>query len=423
MRPILASLGALTLLAAAGGCSSAGEREESRLRLFNRIALLFERYNAALGTQDEVLPAAIGAEISRLVDEHFDEVSEGLAGGDPRQQGDAAFALGFSKKREAADLLLKAVRLPTPEVRANAAASLGLLGQDGVPSEAFLDLLKDPEPAVRQAALFGLRPLLSQGRDRGLLDAIHAKLSDPVMDVRNEALILLRKLKKKESIPLILERSVRDADSLVRANAAAAMGAMGPAAMEATPALIEMLRDDVPKVVESAWVALKAIHSKDLDRSYGSWRGWYDEEMQHVYVCPDHKDVCSPMPGECPRCQGRLDRIPRETYRKTRVSADAYACPDHPEVLTSTPGKCGRPGCGRDLVARKPEPSLYACPAHPEVQTFTPGFCGKPGCGKELVLQKSAPTVFVCPQHPEVVTTTPGKCGREGCGKDLVPRK
>jgi HEAT repeat protein len=423
MRRISVSLGAAALLAGAAACSSADEREENRLRLFSRIALLFERYNAALASQDEVKPLSVGAEISRLVDTNIDAMAEALAGEDVHRQSDAAFALGFSRKREAVALLAKAVRSPTAPVRANAIASLGMVAPDDYPMTPFLELLRDPEPVVRQATLFGLRPLVSEGRDRGMLEAILEKLDDPVMDVRNEALILLRKMKKKESIPAIVGKSIKDADPLVRANAAAALGAMGKSAMEVTPELIEMLRDDVHKVVESAWVALKAIHSRDLDRSYGSWRGWYDDETQHLYICLDHRDYTMLVPGECGRCQSKLDRVPREVYRKYKPSAEAFTCPDHPEVLTSTTGKCGRAGCGKDLIPRKPPAALYTCPAHPEVITTTPSQCGKPDCGKTLVPRAPDPVVYACPAHPEVETTTPGRCGKSGCGKDLEPKK
>jgi len=209
----------------------------------------------------------------------------------------------------------------------------------------------------------------------------------------------------------------------VRANAAATLGAMGAKAQDATPVLIEMLRDDVPKVVESAWVALKAIHQKDFDRSYGSWRGWYDEEAQHLYTCLDHKEVSQNSPGECPKCKAKLERLPIETIRKSRAPEGPFACPDHHEVLTSTPGKCGRPGCGRELLYRRPEPVFYVCPDHPEVVTATPSRCGKPDCGKELVPREAGLKVYSCPTHPEVQTATPGKCGKSGCGKDLAPNK
>ncbi len=391
MNRSLAALGPLALpalLAWAAGCGGIGEREESQLRLFNRIAYCFERYNAALDEQDDALKVPIGRELARLADGRFEDVAAGLASEDARRQSLAAFALGFSKNSVAAGLLARAAGNPIPAVRANAAAALGMLAVEDVPTKPLVDLLKDPEPQVRQAALFGLCSMLSETRDRGLLETVHGMLGDPAMDVRNEALIVLRKLRRKESVPVILGKPVKDADPLVRSNAAAALGAIGRDAADATPALIEMLRDDVPKAVESAWVALKAIHQKDLDRSYGGWRGWYDDEVQNVYVCPDHKDVSQAVPGECPQCKAKLDRMPRDAARKSKAPEGPFACPDHPEVMTSTPGKCGRTACGKDLVPREAAPAVCACPSHPEVQTATPGRCGKPACGKDLVPRK-----------------------------------
>ena len=410
----------LILLALAWGCSSLEEQEEARLRLFQRIAYDFERYNAALAKQDAAALSAIERELSRLVDENFDVVASTLSGEDARMQCDAAFALGFSRNRAALGPLAAAAASPVPYVRANAAASLGKLGMTDVPEGLFASLLRDPEAPVRQATLFGLRNLLEPSRDLGLLGLVHEKLADPVMDVRNEALILLRKLRRKESVPVILGAPVKDDDPLVRANAAATLGVIGRDALEATPALIEMLRDDVTKVVESAWVALKAMHQKDLDRSYGSWREWYEEELQHYYGCLDHPDVSEAVPGACPRCKEKLERLPREA-RKAGTSKELYACPVHAEILTATPGKCGKAGCGRELVPQKPPPVRYACPEHPEIVTTTPAKCGKTGCSRDLV-PREIPKLYACPDHPDVVTTTPARCGKAGCGKDLVPK-
>jgi len=419
---VLAPLALAGLLAPGPGCSGVQEQEEAKARLFNRINFLFVQFNDAWVEPNEARQASVRAELVRLVGQRFDEVAAGLSSEDKSQQVFAAFALGFSRNRAAVGLLEGAVRSPVPAVRANAAAALGMLGFEDISERPFADLLKDPEPVVRQGALVGLCLLLGENRDRGLLGAIHEKLQDPVMDVRNDALILLRKLKRKESVPVILERPVKDADPLVRANAAATLGAMGPNALEATPALIEMLRDDVPKVVESAWVALKAVHQKDFDRSYGSWRGWYEDELQHHYTCLEHKDVSLPVPGECPTCKVKLERLPRDSGKKSQAPAGPFTCPDHPEVLTSTPGKCGRTHCGKELVPQKPESLLYACPEHPDILTTTPARCGKPGCGKDLVRRDPHPTYYVCPLHTEVLTTTPAKCGKPGCGKELVPK-
>ena len=53
--------------------------------------------------------------------------------------------------------------------------------------------------------------------------------------------------------------------------------------------------------------------------------------------------------------------------------------------MTTTPSKCGVPGCGKDLVPKRPEPVIYSCPDHPDNVTVGPAKCGKPGCGKDLL--------------------------------------
>ncbi len=415
----IASPAVAVLLAVAGGCGGTGRREEFRQQLFRQIALKFERFNAALLESDEQRISSIRSEMSGLVQANFDDVVAGLSSEDPQRQSDAAFALAFSRNPAAVEPLVAAARSPVVQVRANAAASLGMLELEEVPAATFAELLKDPEPSVRLGALFGLRFLLNEKKDMGLLGEIHAKLSDPAAVVRNDAVILLRKLRREESAAKIIEFSVGDGDPLVRANAAVTLGVLGSKA--ATPVLIEMLRDDHTKVVESAWLVLKTIHKKDLDRSYSSWREWYEEEIRHHYSCPEHKEVSRPEPGECPVCKSQLERMPIEQVKKPDKEMGFYACPSHPEVVTSTPGRCGKAGCGKELVPIKPERILYTCPEHHEILTTSPSRCGK--CGKDLVPWVGERTVYGCPVHPEVVTTSPARCGKPGCGRELVPVK
>ena len=94
----------------------------------------------------------------------------------------------------------------------------------------------------------------------------------------------------------------------------------------------------------------------------------------------------------CPKCQKRLDRMPREVMKRRDLppppSSVLYVCPDHAEIQTTNPAKCGKPGCGKDLIAKKPEIIIYSCPDHPEILTTTPAKCGKPGCGKDLLPKK-----------------------------------
>jgi len=226
---------------------------------------------------------------------------------------------------------------------------------------------------------------------RGLQPAIYKRLEDPDWHIRNEALIVLRRMKRADSVPAILDGPLQDPEPTVRTSAALALGAVGREAREATPFLIEMLKDGDHRVVDGVWTALNRIHDKDFDRSYATWRDWYEDEQKIHYSCPEHKEVSEPGPGKCPKCGRRLERLNRDLPRKSDAPASAsglYFCPEHPDVVTTSPAKCGVPGCGKDLVPKRPDPVIYVCPDHPKTITTTPAKCGQPGCGKDLIPRK-----------------------------------
>jgi len=412
LAPVLIAL-------AASGCSSGPSSEEITLDIFSRIAFLFEHYNAALSNQDPLRLEGITSELRRLVAVHYPRVLGGLASADSVVRADAAFALGFSREQGAISPLSAAATDPDVAVRSNAIASLGMLAFDEIPSEPFARAMEDPVREVRLAALFGLRPLVDETKDRGLLGKIHAKLTDPDSFVRNEAIILLRKTKRRESVDVLLGKPIRDPDPLVRSNAALTLGVIGAASLPANPFLIEMLRDEEAKVVDSAWRSLNRINEKDFDRSYATWRDWYEDEQRHFYTCFDHREQILALPGDCPVCRKKLERLPKDGGKKADPPPVLYGCVEHPEVQTTAPARCGR--CGKDLVIRRPDRAAYLCPDHPDVITATPARCGRVGCGKDLVLRKPEVQTYGCPDHPEVVTTAPGHCGRPNCGKALVP--
>lgn len=418
MTRIAAAL--LIALAAAGsGCASGPSSEDLTLDLFNRIAFLFVHWNGAMDHQDPLRLEGVTTELRRLVAAHHSRVLEGLSSQDPVIRSDAAFALGFSKERTAIGALQAAASDPEIPVRVNAIASLGMLGTADVPTEPFAQSLDDPSWKIRHAALFGLRPLVDETKDRGLLGKVHEKLSDADVNVRNEATILLAKLRRRESVEVLLGRTIRDVDPRVRSNAAVTLMVIGAAALPANPFLIEMLRDEDSRVVEAAWRALNRINEKDFDRSYATWRDWYEDEQRHVYTCPEHREVNAGVPGDCPVCRRKLERLPKDAGKKGDPPPVVYGCPDHREVLTTVPARCGK--CGKELLVRRPEPATYYCPDHPDVVTGSPAKCGRTGCGKDLVIRKPEAVTFSCPDHPEVVTATPGQCGRPNCGKALVP--
>lgn len=365
-------------------CGGGSEEDTARLQLFDKIELLFLYYDSALQNQDPKLVEVAAGDLYKLMRAHFARVVEGLSSKEEAVRARAAFALGFSRSRDAIGTLVQATQDPKPSVRANAVAALGLLSFKEVPDEPFKRLLEDREAQVRVGALFGLRHVLDDRDDRGLLPVILALLKDEAWEVRNEAVILLRRLRRAEAAEPIAAGPARDREALVRRNAAATLGEMGALARPVLPLLIEMLRDDAHAVVMEAWRALNRITGSDMDRSYATWRDWFEEEQRQHYICEEHTQVSQPVPGECPTCRRKLERVPLQPRRQA-VSTTVYSCPDHPQVEVASPSQCGKPGCGKDLVSKKGSPPPYSCPDHPEVTTTSPAKCAKPGCGRDLV--------------------------------------
>lgn len=377
------------------GCGSTSEDDRSE-EVLERAAFLFGHFAEAQKKQDTQMLGVVRGDLRRLCGESLPVLLRVLASKDQEAQGYAAFVLGFSNDRAALAPLAQATQHPDETVRGNAIASLGQLGFPDTPIEPFQRLIKDPIAHVRQAALFGLAGFVGPKNDYGMLDAVHECFHDIDMHVRAESLLVTRKMRRKDSVSPILAGALKDPEPMVRASAALALGAIGREAKESTPFLIELLKDEYHRVVEGAWIALNKIHEKDFDRSYATWRDWYEDEQRVHYTCLEHKEVSEPSPGVCPKCKAKLERITKDAARKpvpptdpaVPVSTGLYYCPEHTDVLTTTPSKCGRPGCGKDFVQKKPEPVNYACPEHPEIMTLTPAKCGKPGCGKDLLPQK-----------------------------------
>jgi HEAT repeat protein len=258
----------------AWGCAAAPSDPEGEL--FGAVLDLRARYDAALESLEPGRVAAEGEAVARFARAHFEALLAWLGSSDEDRQEAAAFALGFSRNRRAAAPLAAATRSPALAVRGSAIAALGMLGVPGASLEPFRTILDDAEGRVRHAALFGLRHVPAPEFPAWLVDRVQAKLADDVMDVRSEALLVLAKAGRPASVGAILSRSVRDPKPRVRQNAARALGAIGKPVETVTPPLIELLRDEDPRVVEAAWASLRWLHGVDLDRSYEAWRAWHN---------------------------------------------------------------------------------------------------------------------------------------------------
>jgi len=241
-------------------CSSPGASD-----LVERIAEGRERYDAALDSHEAARVELESATIGRMARERLSELLQALRSSDPALQDAAAFALGFSRQRAAIDPLAAATASPRPALRAFAIVALGMLGFRDAPMDPFRTLLGDEDAQVRLSALFGLRHLAGPGCPTPVLQAIHARLSDSVMGVRNEAVLVLGKIGGAAVIEMLLERPVRDPEALVRQNAARALGAVRGPAERIVPALKELMKDEDPGVARAAQTSLRWIEGAHVD--------------------------------------------------------------------------------------------------------------------------------------------------------------
>lgn len=251
---------ALLLALLSARCSSPGAPELP--------AILAERrdlYNEALDSQDAFRVEVEAATIARLARERFPELLQGLASIDPAMQDAAAFALGFSRHRGAIAPLTAATGSARPALRAVAIAALGMLGLREVPMEPFRKLLDDEDAHVRLSALFGLRHLAGPGCPTSVLEAVHARLSDPEMGIRNEAVLVLGKVGGAVSLEMLLAKPIRDPEALVRQNVARALGTLRGPSERTVPALKELLKDEDPGVVRAAQASLRWIDGGRVD--------------------------------------------------------------------------------------------------------------------------------------------------------------
>lgn len=250
----------LLLVLLSARCSSPGTPDLPAILAERR-----ELYNEALDSQDVFRVEVEGATMARLARERFSELLQGLVSSDPAMQDAAAFALGFSRHRGAIDPLAAATGSSRPALRAVAIAALGMLGFREVPMEPFRKLLDDADAHVRLSALFGLRHLAGPGCPTPVLEAVHARLSEPAMGIRNEAVLVLGRIGGAAALEMLLARSIRDPEAMVRQNVARALGSLRGPAERTVPALKELLKDVDPGVVRAAQKSLQWIEGGHVD--------------------------------------------------------------------------------------------------------------------------------------------------------------
>lgn len=167
----------------------------------------------------------------------FDAALRDLAQGGAKARAAAAHALGDladpTEKRRAVEALVRALDDDRPEVRAEACASLGDLG-DASALPMLIRRLDDGVPAVRQNAAIALGSLAHPDGFEPLAQA----LKEGPADLRFQAATSLAEIDRARAFdPLVA--ALGDGDPQVAAAAALALGALGDG--RAIPLLVEEL--------------------------------------------------------------------------------------------------------------------------------------------------------------------------------------
>ena len=153
-------------------------------------------------------------------------------------------------------------------VRRKAAYGLALLGAQAAPAaEALARALRDDDDYVRETAGRALTKLAADSQGVALRPALTALLEglvDARLPVRKEAVSLLFQAGTPPpplDAPLVepLRKALKDEDPFVRANAAAALGQLVPAAQAARPDLAAALGDAAEDVRTWAVMALASL--------------------------------------------------------------------------------------------------------------------------------------------------------------------
>lgn len=210
----------------------------------------------ALGDADSDVWEAAMETLERLGDRALDALVKGLeAGGEAHGRRVAEL---ITKLPRAADVLTGAFGSPAVNVQVNAAAGLGMLGKDGVGAKGLAALhgARTGGDVRTRAAVRAALDLIEAAGDAGPAQVTVAGFEDQFL-----ALADLDKAKAElEKIGVAdLAAHLTDGRDVVRSNAALALGVLGTASASAALPLGVLLRDDSPRVRQSAAQALDRI--------------------------------------------------------------------------------------------------------------------------------------------------------------------
>src|SRR5499426_454188 len=200
------------------------------------------------------LPAAAAqAEERRYEGRTLSEWAHLLQDPDPSAQRKAAEALRLGFEVQAVPVLNRAVETGNPSVRIEAIRALAQIQPPAPETVATLSkAMRDTDPAVQRAAAAALG-------DVGAVSVLTQALKDPDKNVRRNAVRPLRRVVIRDrsstatrAVVTALADALKDPDGAVRRAAASSLGAIGPEAVDAIPALVETTVAPDPSVRNAA---------------------------------------------------------------------------------------------------------------------------------------------------------------------------
>ncbi len=253
---------------------------ENDLELLVEIDGLLQKWVTALNLADDGEREAAAGKLRPLADAHHQRLLRFVAGTALEARIVASGALGFSTRPDALPILLESLRDANPYVRSNSALSLGLIGNKELPKEPFLNLLTDPESAVRGSAAFALSRLVRRGVDSAAVPVLIDALKDKHFAVRNESVRALAVLGDRRATRPLLESTFSDPYFLIRLNTAVALArlqdprAIGP--------LIEAISDPDENIRKAARWSLSEITRAGVEDTDAAWRAWWAANREQV---------------------------------------------------------------------------------------------------------------------------------------------
>ena len=251
---------------------------------------------------DEDDGVVFAAEVSLgMIDSEMLCLEKLLIEDDARIRRSAARSLGWSRSLRAVKPLLMALKDRDPDVRRDAALSLGMIEDPRI--DPLIRLMTDADPRVRcqAAATLGqigasraVGPLAASLADEAaycsIVEAL-ASIKDPravgpileSLKTQREptrvaaAISALGELKSNEALSYLLG-SLNDAESEVRLRAVEAIGQIrNPAAI---PALISALEDGNAGIINAARKSLGEITGRDFGDDPAMWMKWWNQNKQ-----------------------------------------------------------------------------------------------------------------------------------------------